>query len=170
MKTLISIFALTLALAFTVTAFAGDVTAAKKAEEQCEKDGGSWDAKTESCSGKIEVLTGAATRLRHLICGQALDKTFHRPTALQMLVVDFRLRARNDFPADLLNLGASSHPRRDRAVVLARIVDPVLVDHDFCHQNYSFPFGTHAALPANAKARELGWIARPVRGLLSAKL
>jgi hypothetical protein len=30
MKTLISIFALTLALAFTVPAFAGDVTAAKK--------------------------------------------------------------------------------------------------------------------------------------------
>jgi len=35
MKTLISIFALTLALAFTVPAFAGDVTTAKKAEEQC---------------------------------------------------------------------------------------------------------------------------------------
>ena len=44
MKTLISIFALTLALAFTVPAFAGDVTAAKKAEEQCQKDGGNWDA------------------------------------------------------------------------------------------------------------------------------
>jgi hypothetical protein len=54
MKTLISIFALTLALAFTVPAFAGDVTAAKKAEEQCGKDGGSWDAKTESCSGKYK--------------------------------------------------------------------------------------------------------------------
>ena len=26
----------------------------KKAEEQCEKDGGSWDAKTESCSGKYK--------------------------------------------------------------------------------------------------------------------
>ena len=36
MKTLVSILALTLALAFTVPAFAGDATAAKKAEEQCE--------------------------------------------------------------------------------------------------------------------------------------
>ena len=52
MKTLISIFALTLALAFTVPAFAGDVTAAKKAEEQCQKDGGNWDAKSKTCSGK----------------------------------------------------------------------------------------------------------------------
>ncbi|MGB6769469.1 MAG: hypothetical protein WBE50_15510 [Methyloceanibacter sp.] len=52
MKTLISIFALTLALAFTVPAFAGDVTAAKKAEEQCQKDGGNWDAKNKTCSGK----------------------------------------------------------------------------------------------------------------------
>jgi hypothetical protein len=52
MKTLISIFALTLALAFTVPAFAGDVTTAKKAEEQCQSDGGNWDAKTKTCSGK----------------------------------------------------------------------------------------------------------------------
>jgi hypothetical protein len=52
MSTLISIFAMTLALAFTVPAFAGDVTAAKKTEEQCQKDGGNWDAKTKSCSGK----------------------------------------------------------------------------------------------------------------------
>jgi hypothetical protein len=52
MKTLISIFALTLAFAFTVPAFAGDVTAAKKAEEQCQKDGGNWDAKSKMCSGK----------------------------------------------------------------------------------------------------------------------
>ena len=51
MKTLISIFALTLAIAFTVPAFAGD-DAAKKAEEQCQKDGGNWDAKSQTCSGK----------------------------------------------------------------------------------------------------------------------
>ena len=50
MKTLISIFALTLALAFTVPAIAGD--SEKKAQEQCQKDGGEWDAKTKSCSGK----------------------------------------------------------------------------------------------------------------------
>jgi hypothetical protein len=43
MKTVVSIFALTLALALTVPAFAGDVTAAKKAEEQCQKDGGNWN-------------------------------------------------------------------------------------------------------------------------------
>ena len=54
MKTLISILALTLALAFTVPAFAGNATAAKKAEEQCEKDGGSWDAKSQTCSGKYK--------------------------------------------------------------------------------------------------------------------
>jgi len=52
MRTLISILAVTLAFAFTVPAFAGDVTAAKKAEEQCQKDGGNWDAKSKTCSGK----------------------------------------------------------------------------------------------------------------------
>jgi hypothetical protein len=52
MKTFISIFTVTLALAFTVPAFAGDVPAAKKAEEQCQKDGGNWDAKSKTCSGK----------------------------------------------------------------------------------------------------------------------
>ncbi len=51
MKTLISIFAVTLGLAFTVSAFAGDVTAAK-AEADCQKAGGNWDAKTKTCSGK----------------------------------------------------------------------------------------------------------------------
>jgi hypothetical protein len=50
MKTFISIFAVTLALAFTVPAFAGGTD--KQAEEQCQKDGGTWDAKTKSCSGK----------------------------------------------------------------------------------------------------------------------
>jgi hypothetical protein len=49
MKTFISIFAVTLALAFTVPAFAGDT---KQAQEQCQKDGGNWDAKTKTCSGK----------------------------------------------------------------------------------------------------------------------
>jgi type II secretory pathway pseudopilin PulG len=48
MKTFISIFAVTLALAFPV--FAGDT--AKQAQEQCQKDGGNWDAKTKTCSGK----------------------------------------------------------------------------------------------------------------------
>ena len=51
MKTLISIFALTLALAFTGPAFAGDVTAAKT-EADCQKAGGMWDAKTNTCSEK----------------------------------------------------------------------------------------------------------------------
>jgi hypothetical protein len=50
MKTFISVFAVTLALASTVPAFAGD--ADKQAQEQCQKDGGNWDAKTKSCSGK----------------------------------------------------------------------------------------------------------------------
>jgi hypothetical protein len=48
MKTLISIFAVTLALAFTVPAFGGD----EETAEQCQKDGGTWDAKTKHCSGK----------------------------------------------------------------------------------------------------------------------
>jgi hypothetical protein len=51
MRTLISIFTLTLAFAFTVPAFAGD-TAAKQAEEQCQKDNGNWGAKSKTCSGK----------------------------------------------------------------------------------------------------------------------
>ena len=51
MKTLISIFAVTLALAFTGPAFAGDVTAAKT-EADCQKAGGMWNAKTSICSEK----------------------------------------------------------------------------------------------------------------------
>ena len=47
MKTFMSIFALTLVLAFTVPAFAGGET-----KEQCQKDGGTWDAKAKYCSGK----------------------------------------------------------------------------------------------------------------------
>jgi hypothetical protein len=51
MKTLLSIFALTLALAFTSPAFAGDVTAAKT-EADCAKAGGSWNATTKMCEEK----------------------------------------------------------------------------------------------------------------------
>jgi hypothetical protein len=51
MKTLISMFALALALAFTAPAFAGDVTAAKT-QADCQKAGGMWDAKTNTCSAK----------------------------------------------------------------------------------------------------------------------
>ena len=51
MKTLISILALTLALAFTVPAFAGDVTAAKT-EADCAKAGGTWNATTKMCEEK----------------------------------------------------------------------------------------------------------------------
>jgi hypothetical protein len=39
------------------------------------------------------------------LLSRVLDKTLGRPTALQMFVVDFRLRARNDFPA-MLNLAS----------------------------------------------------------------
>ena len=48
MKALISIFAVTLSLAFTVPAFGGD----DETEAQCQKAGGTWDAKTKHCSGK----------------------------------------------------------------------------------------------------------------------
>jgi hypothetical protein len=51
MKSLVSILALALALAFTGPAFAGDVTAAKT-EADCTKAGGMWDAKTNTCSEK----------------------------------------------------------------------------------------------------------------------
>ena len=51
MKTLLSIFALTLALAFTGPAFAGDVTAAKT-EADCAKAGGTWNATTKMCEEK----------------------------------------------------------------------------------------------------------------------
>ena len=51
MKTLISIFAVTLALAFTGPAFAQDVKTAKTAAE-CHKAGGMWDAKSSTCSAK----------------------------------------------------------------------------------------------------------------------
>jgi hypothetical protein len=51
MKSLISIFAVALALAFVGPAFAGDVTAAKN-QADCEKAGGTWDAATNVCSEK----------------------------------------------------------------------------------------------------------------------
>ena len=51
MKTILSIFALTLALAFTGPAFAGDVTAAKT-EADCVKAGGTWNAATNMCEEK----------------------------------------------------------------------------------------------------------------------
>ena len=51
MKTLISIIALTLALAFTGPVFAGDVTAAKT-EADCAKAGGTWNATTKMCEEK----------------------------------------------------------------------------------------------------------------------
>jgi hypothetical protein len=49
MKTLISTFALVLALAGP--AFAGDVTKAKN-QADCEKAGGMWDATNKMCSEK----------------------------------------------------------------------------------------------------------------------
>jgi hypothetical protein len=51
MKTLVSTFALALALAFTGPAFAGDVTTAKT-EADCQKAGGTWDATTKACAEK----------------------------------------------------------------------------------------------------------------------
>jgi hypothetical protein len=51
MKTMISIFALALALTFTVPAFAQDVKTAKTAAD-CAKAGGVWDAATNTCSEK----------------------------------------------------------------------------------------------------------------------
>jgi hypothetical protein len=51
MKSLVSMFALALALAFTGPAFAGDVTKATNAAD-CEKAGGTWDATTKVCSEK----------------------------------------------------------------------------------------------------------------------
>jgi hypothetical protein len=51
MKMLVSTLALTLALAFTGPAFAGDVTTAKT-QADCEKAGGMWNADTSKCSKK----------------------------------------------------------------------------------------------------------------------
>jgi hypothetical protein len=46
MKNLVLIVALGLAVAFTAPAFAGDT------EADCQKAGGTWDAKTKTCSNK----------------------------------------------------------------------------------------------------------------------
>ena len=51
MKIFISIFAVTLALAFTGPAFSGAVTAAKT-EADCAKAGGTWNATTKMCEEK----------------------------------------------------------------------------------------------------------------------
>ena len=51
MKTLVSVFAVALALAFIGPAFAADVTKAKT-EADCKKAGGMWDAKINICSAK----------------------------------------------------------------------------------------------------------------------
>ena len=51
MKSLISTLAVALALAFTGPAFAGDVTAAKT-QADCDKAGGMWEAKTNTCGEK----------------------------------------------------------------------------------------------------------------------
>jgi hypothetical protein len=51
MKTLVSMFALALALAFTGPAFAGDVTKATD-KASCDEAGGTWDAATKLCSEK----------------------------------------------------------------------------------------------------------------------
>jgi hypothetical protein len=48
MKSLISILAITLAVAFTGPTFAGGA----KTKAECEKAGGTWDAQTYKCSEK----------------------------------------------------------------------------------------------------------------------
>jgi hypothetical protein len=52
MKTLFSMFALALALAFTGPAFAGDVTKATD-KASCDKAGGVWDDTAKKCSEKM---------------------------------------------------------------------------------------------------------------------
>ena len=49
MKTLVSMFALAVALAFTGPAFAGDVTKATNAAD-CEKAGGIWNSESNACA------------------------------------------------------------------------------------------------------------------------
>jgi len=51
MKSLISVLAMALALAFTGPAFAGDVTKATD-KASCDKAGGMWDAATSKCGEK----------------------------------------------------------------------------------------------------------------------
>jgi hypothetical protein len=51
MKSLVSVLAVTLAIAFTGPAFAQDVKTAKTAAD-CAKAGGTWDKATNTCSEK----------------------------------------------------------------------------------------------------------------------
>jgi hypothetical protein len=51
MKTVITTFAVALAVAFAAPAFAGNVTTAKTMAD-CQKAGGMWDAKTNTCAEK----------------------------------------------------------------------------------------------------------------------
>jgi hypothetical protein len=52
MKTIVSMLALALALAFTGPAFAGDVTKATD-KASCDKAGGVWDDTAKKCSEKM---------------------------------------------------------------------------------------------------------------------
>lgn len=51
MKAIFSALALAIALACAAPAFAGDVTTAKN-QADCQKAGGTWDDKMQTCSGK----------------------------------------------------------------------------------------------------------------------
>jgi hypothetical protein len=51
MKTIGYALALVLGIAFTASAFAADVTAAKT-KADCDKAGGMWDATTNTCKAK----------------------------------------------------------------------------------------------------------------------
>jgi len=52
MKTLVSVFALALALAFTSPAFAGKPSEAKT-QADCDKAGGVWDDSMKICKDKM---------------------------------------------------------------------------------------------------------------------
>jgi uncharacterized membrane protein len=52
MKSLVSMLALAIALAFTGPAFAGDVATART-KPDCEKAGGVWNAGTNMCSAPV---------------------------------------------------------------------------------------------------------------------
>jgi hypothetical protein len=51
MRTIAYALALALGVAFTASAFAGDVTMAKT-KADCDKAGGMWDATTNTCTAK----------------------------------------------------------------------------------------------------------------------
>ena len=52
MKTVISVLALTVGLAFTVPAFAQEHCKQQQTQEDCVKEGCSWDGKTCSAKGQ----------------------------------------------------------------------------------------------------------------------